>query len=76
MTPVPSRLMRKSLADARIVTDPAGNSKLAKRGEGGRRGAAKDDAVAAAILAVASGDRARRHGEAEGGGGGVVHVAL
>ena len=45
------------LAGARVLTDPAGNSKLAKGSEGGRRMRAKDDAAAAAILAVALGVR-------------------
>ena len=34
------------------LSDPAGNSKLAKGSEGGRRLRARDDAAAAAILAV------------------------
>ena len=37
--------------------DVAGNWKLAKGSEGGRRSRAKDDVVAAAILAVAVGRR-------------------
>ena len=57
VTPVQSLLMRSAMAEARTVSDPAGNSKLAKKGEGGRRSRARDDAVAAAILAVASGVR-------------------
>ena len=57
VTPVPSLLLRSALAEARAVTDPAGNSKLAKNAEGGRRLRAKDDALAAAILAVAAGTR-------------------
>ena len=40
-----------------MVTDPAGNSKLAKATQGGRRVRARDDAAAAAILAVAAGTR-------------------
>ena len=55
-TPV-SMLMRAAMAEAVTVSDPAGNSKLAKGSQGGRRQAAKDDAVAAAILAVAEGER-------------------
>ena len=39
------------------MSDPSGNEKLAKAAEGGRRVRAKDDAVAAAILAVAEGRR-------------------
>ena len=41
------------------VSDPAGNAKLAKSGEGSKRGRAKDDSAAAAILAVAEGMRRR-----------------
>ena len=57
VTPVTSLLMRSAMSEARTVSDPAGNAKLAKKGEGGRRSRARDDAVAAAILAVASGVR-------------------
>ena len=55
--PVPSLLMTSAMAEARVAMDPAGNQKLAKSSEGGRRMRAKDDAVAAAILAVAFGVR-------------------
>ena len=51
--PVPSLLMRAAMAEARTVADVAGNEKLAKGSQGGRRHQAKDDAAAAAILAVA-----------------------
>ena len=47
--------MWSAMAGARVVTDPAGNSKLAKGGQG-RRMRCRDDA-AAAILAVAEGRR-------------------
>ena len=57
VTPVRSLLLRSALAEARAVSDPAGNSKLAKNAEGGRRLRAKDDALAAAILGVAAGTR-------------------
>ena len=50
-------VLRSALAEAVVVTDAAGNSKLAKAGEGGRRGLARDDAIAASILAVAEGMR-------------------
>ena len=53
----PSLLLRSALAEARCVNDVAGNSKLAKATEGGRRSRARDDAAAAAILAVAEGGR-------------------
>ena len=58
VTPVRSLLMRSALAEARTVSDPAGNHKLAKNAQGGRRHRAKDDAIASAILAVAIADRA------------------
>ena len=52
-----STLIRTAFAEARTICDPAGNEKLSKKAEGGRRENAKDDAVAAAILAVAFGYR-------------------
>ena len=55
--PVPSLLLSAAMSEARTVSDPAGNWKLAKSAEGGRRRRAKDDAAAAAILAVALGAR-------------------
>ena len=55
--PVVSLLMRSAMAEARVVTDPAGNSKLAKATQSGRRKRARDDAAAAAIQAVALGVR-------------------
>ena len=54
-----SLLLRLALLEARTVSDPAGNSKLAKAAQGGRRRRARDDAAAAAILAVAEGMRRR-----------------
>ena len=53
----PSTLIRSSFAEARTLSDPAGNEKLAKRSEAGRRRNARDDAVAACILAVGFGYR-------------------
>ena len=53
----PCTLIRSSFAEARTLADPAGNEKLAKRSEAGRRRNARDDAVAACILAVAFGYR-------------------
>ena len=50
-------LLRSAMAEARTISDPAGNSKLSKSTEGGRRKRARDDAAAAAILAVAAGAR-------------------
>ena len=52
-----SLLLRSAIAEARTVTDVAGNCKLGKNTEGGRRKLARDDVAAAAILAVAEADR-------------------
>ena len=49
--------MRASMAAARCAVDASGNAKLSKGSEGGRRMRAKDDAAAAAILAVSLGSR-------------------
>ena len=57
VTPIPSLLLRSAMSEARTVSDPAGNSKLSKSTQGGRRLRARDDAAAAAILAVAAGVR-------------------
>ena len=57
VVPVPSLLLRSAMSEARTVSDPAGNSKLSKGSQGGRRARARDDAAAAAILAVAAGVR-------------------
>ena len=59
VVPAPSLLLRSAMAEARTVSDPAGNAKLAKGAQGGRRARARDDAAAAAILAVAEGARNR-----------------
>ena len=61
-----SLLLRAAMAEARVSVDPAGNEKLAKGKEGWRRANARDDAAAAAILAVAEGSR--RRGQPKGGG--------
>ena len=67
VVPVESLLLRAAMSEARVVGDPAGNWKLAKRTEGGRRAQARDDAAAAAIIAVAEGRRRARGGvKAEG----------
>ena len=55
--PVKSLLLTAAMSEARVVSDPAGNAKLAKGSEGGRRVKAKDDAAAAGILAVSAGVR-------------------
>ena len=57
VTPIPSLLLRSAMAEARTISDPAGNAKLSKSTQGGRRLRARDDAAAAAILAVAIGVR-------------------
>ena len=57
VVPPVSLLLRYAMGEARVTTDLAGNSKLAKGAEGGRRMRARDDAAAAAILAVAAGYR-------------------
>ena len=58
--PARSLLLAAAMSEARTISDPAGNEKLAKGGQGGRRHRARDDAAAAAILAVAAGERARQ----------------
>ena len=55
--PAVSLLLRAAMLEAKTISDPAGNAKLAKGSQGGRRQRAKDDAAAAAILAVAAGQR-------------------
>jgi len=57
VAPTKSLLLRAALLEARTVGDPAGNWKLSKNTQGGRRANARDDAAAAAILAVAEGMR-------------------
>ncbi len=57
VTPLPSLLLRAAMAEARVAVDAAANSKLAKNAQGGRRARARDDAAAAAILAVSAGYR-------------------
>ena len=55
--PFPSLLLRSAVAEARIIVDAGGNSKLTKSGAGRRR-SARDDAIAASIICVAVGRRA------------------
>ena len=57
VVPAPSLLLRSAMAEARTVSDPSANAKLSKGSQGGRRARARDDAAAAAILAVAAGVR-------------------
>ncbi len=54
---VPNLLLRSAMGEARSVSDPAGNEKLAKANRGGRRFRHRDDVVAASILAVSCGVR-------------------
>ena len=49
--------LASAVAVARTVSDPSGNSKLAKASQGGRRSRSRDDAAAASILAVALAER-------------------
>ena len=58
--PLPSLLLSYAVSEARTLSDPAGNEKLAKGSESGRRQRARDDAAAAAILAVSLGQRRRK----------------
>ena len=55
--PASNLLLTAAMAEARTTGDPAGNWKLAKRTQAGRRAMAKDDAAAAAIMAVGVGRR-------------------
>ena len=52
-----SLLLTWALSGAVTIRDSSGNEKLAKRSEAGRRQGHRDDAAAAAILAVAEGSR-------------------
>ena len=61
-----SLLLRSAINEARVITDPAGNSKLAKKSEGGKRNNGRDDAAAASILAIAEGQRRRLAGKLGG----------
>ncbi|MDD9989178.1 MAG: hypothetical protein OXQ31_23095 [Spirochaetaceae bacterium] len=60
VTPVPSLLLRHALSGAVVVSDQSGNAKLAKASEGNRRQRHRDDAAAAAVLAVSEGRRRAR----------------
>ncbi len=71
VTPMPSLLLRSAISEARTITDPAGNSKLSKSTQGGRRKNARDDAAAAAILAVSAGVR-----QPEQPSGGMRYVGM
>ena len=62
----PSLLVRAALRECRIATDVAGNAKIARSGEAGRRSRGRDDVAAAMVLAVAVGDRRARRLSAPG----------
>ena len=55
--PSRSLLLTAAMGEERVIGDPAGNWKLGKHVQGGRRANARDDACAAAIVAVAEGYR-------------------
>ena len=57
--PARSLMLTSALTEARVTTDVAGNAKLATGHEGGRRKLGRDDAAAAAVLAIAEGYRTR-----------------
>ena len=65
--PAPSLLLRFAMAEARTISAPAGNAKISKGSQGGRRLRALDDA-AAAVLAVSAGARSPAN---PGRGGGI-----
>lgn len=48
----PCSFLTYALSEAVCVSDQAGNEKLARAGEGGRRSRARDDVVAASLLAI------------------------
>ena len=53
----PSLLLRAAFRECVTVSDPAGNEKIAKGSDAGRRKRAKDDAAVAVCIAVAEGYR-------------------
>ena len=55
--PRASLLMESAMAETVVVTDEAGNQKVAKNTQGGRRSKARDDCAVAAVLAVSSAER-------------------
>ena len=61
-----SLLLRSAIAEARVVGDASANWKIAKKTEGGRRSASRDDAIVSAVLAIAEGQRRRRAGRLRG----------
>ena len=73
--PSESLLLSAAMAEARVMMDPAGNVKLSKGSEGGRRHRARDDAVAAAVLAVSAGFREWHTGAGVQRSGAYIGVA-
>ena len=59
-----SLLLRTAFAVARMVSDPAGNSKIAKQVE--RGGPGKDDAAVAVVVGLAEADRLAEYGISAG----------
>ena len=55
--PSQSLLLTAAMSEARTTGDPSGNWKIAKHVQGGRRANSRDDACAAAVIAVAEGYR-------------------
>ena len=50
--PFPSLILRSAVAECRTIMDAAGNTKITKSGAGRRR-SARDDAICAAVIAIA-----------------------
>ena len=57
--PADSLLLTSAISSARTITDASGNTRLATGTQAGRRTTTRDDAVAAAILAVSAGWKRR-----------------
>ena len=66
VTPERSLLLSAAVANARTISDPAGNAKLSKGSQGGRLARSRDDAAAAAIMAVSLGYRKAMQGQETG----------
>ena len=71
MATVPNVMLRYGLSEARVVSGPAGVDVVATGTSGGRKAMARDDILAASILAVAVGrlEHPHRPGYGEGGEG-------
>ena len=55
---IPKKLvLRSAMTEAVVMVNPAGDAKIAKHSQGGRRARAKDDVACAIVLAVAEGVR-------------------